>query len=73
MRYILIAGVLLLGAGCGNIVGPFKADTKRVDDPHFSIGEQQYWARDKLALPEESPWVVPPGQSRPGAWGVQPH
>ena len=71
MRYILIAGILLLGTGCQNIVGPFRADTKRVDDPCYSIPEQKRWARDKLALPEESPFVVPPGQTRPGVWGVQ--
>jgi hypothetical protein len=71
MRNILIAGILLLGAGCQNVVGPFRADTMRVDDPHYTIPEQKYWARDKLALPEESPAVVPPGQTRPGLWGVQ--
>jgi hypothetical protein len=73
MRCILIAGILLLGAGCQNIVGPFKGDTMRVDDPRYTIGEQERWGRAKLAMPEESPWVVPPGQTRPGVWGVQPH
>ena len=73
MRYILIAGILLATAGCANVVGPLRADTKRVDDPCYTIGEQQRWGRDKLALPEESPWIVPPGQTRPGAWGNQLH
>jgi hypothetical protein len=71
MRYILIAGILLLGAGCVNVDGPLKADTMRVDDPRYTIGEQQRWGRSKLALPEESPWIVPPGQTRPGYWGTQ--
>jgi hypothetical protein len=73
MRYILMAGILLLGAGCANVDGPFKADTKRVDDPRLTIGEQQRWGRSNLALPEESTWIAPPGQTRPGAWGVQMH
>ena len=73
MRYILIAGILLLAAGCQNVVGPFQADTMRVDDPRYTIGEQERWGRAKLAVPEESPWIVPPGQTRPGAWGNQQH
>ena len=75
MRYILIAGILLCLAGCQNVVGPFRAQTPmRVDDPGYTIAEQQRWGRDKLALPEESPWVVPPaGRPRPGVWGAPLH
>ena len=46
-----IMGILLLAAGCQNVVGPFRADTMRVDDPCYTIREQQRWGRDKLALP----------------------
>jgi hypothetical protein len=73
MRYILIAGILLALTGCRNVDGPFRADTMRVDDPCYTIGEQQRWARAKLSLPEESAWVLPPAQTRPGAWGTQLH
>jgi hypothetical protein len=72
MRYILTAGILLLVAGCQNVVGPFRAQTPmRVDDPGLTIAEQQRWGRDRLALPDESPWVLPPtGLPLPGQWGV---
>jgi hypothetical protein len=71
MRYILIAGVLLAAMGCRNVDGPFQANTMRVDDPCYTIGEQRRLARAKLSLPEDSTWVLPPGQTRPGAWGTQ--
>jgi hypothetical protein len=73
MRRILIVGILLLCAGCQNVVGPFRADSMRVDDPCLTMAEQQRWGRAKLALPEESSWIMPPGQTRPGAWGTQMH
>jgi hypothetical protein len=75
MRYIMIGGILLLLAGCQNVVGPFRAQSAmRVDDPSFTIAEQQRWGRDKLALPEESPFVLPPtGLPRPGVWGAPLH
>jgi hypothetical protein len=72
MRNILVAGILLLLAGCQNLVGPFQAQTPmRVDDPAYTIGEQQRWGRAKLALPDDSPMVLPPvGLPRPGSWGT---
>ena len=72
MRNILIAGILLLLAGCQNVVGPFQAqEPMRVDDPGYTIAEQQRWGRARLALPEESSWIAPPiGMPRPGQWGV---
>lgn len=73
MRYILIVGTLLLCAGCVNVVGPFQGDSRRVDDPCYTIGEQQRWGRALLALPETSNWVVPPAQTRPDVWGAPLH
>ena len=69
MRDILVLGILLLVAGCQNIDGPFRGDSMRVDDPCYTIGEQQRWGRAKLSLPESS-WNLPPGQNRPGTWGA---
>jgi hypothetical protein len=75
MRHILIAGVLLAVAGCRTVDGPLTPQTPiRVDDPSYTIGEQQRWGRAKLALPDDSPAVLPPtGIPRPGAWGVPLH
>jgi hypothetical protein len=72
MRYILIAGVLLLLAGCQT---PYRAQTSMTGaDPGFTITEQKRWARETLAQPDESPWVAPPtGLPRPGLWGVPLH
>ena len=75
MRNILIAGILLVLAGCENVVGPFRSkEPIRVDDPGYTIAEQQRWGRDRLALPDESRWTVPPtGLPRPGNWGTPLH
>lgn len=72
MRHILVVGILLLLTGCQNIVGPFQAqEPMRVDDPRYTIAEQQRRGRARLALPDESPQVLPPtGIPRPGVWGV---
>ena len=60
MRHILILGILCL-AGCQNTVGPFAArEPQRVDDPRISIPEQEARGRDRWAIPEESPRVLPP-------------
>jgi hypothetical protein len=60
MRRILILGLLCL-AGCQNTSGPFSPRSPlRVDDPRFSISEQESRSRDRYALPEESPRVAPP-------------
>ena len=75
MRNILIAGSLLIVAGCQNVVGPFQARAPmRVDDPALTIAEQQRWGRDRFAMPDESPWIAPPtGLPLPGQWGVPSH
>ena len=75
MRHILVVGILLALAGCQNVVGPFQAQKPmRVDDPCYTQAEQQKWGRAKLALPDDSPWVLPPtGLPRPGSWGAPQH
>ena len=61
MRRLGIAGTLLvLLAGCQNIVGPFQAKAPlRVDDPNVSLYEQQRRSRERLALPDDSGLVGP--------------
>ena len=75
MRYILIASVLLLLAGCENVVGPFRSSSpNRVYDSGYPLGTPQRSSRAQPALPDESPWTAPPtGIPRPGSWGVPPH
>jgi hypothetical protein len=59
MRRTLLL-VALLTAGCHNVIGPFDhRKPERVDDPGYSIGEQEREARARLALPEESRQVGP--------------
>ena len=60
MRRILILGILCL-AGCQSVTGPFAPRSpERVDDPRFSITEQQARGRDRYAIPDDSPKVGPP-------------
>jgi hypothetical protein len=56
MRRLVMIGVLLL-AGCQTIEGPRarRADPQRVDDPRLTISEQERRARERLALPDDSP------------------
>ena len=69
MHRLILAGILLV-AGCQNVAGPFAhREPKRGDDPLLSIGEQKRLGRDRLALPEDSPKIVPPTAARPGAPG----
>jgi hypothetical protein len=74
MRYILIASILLILAGCQNVVGPFRSPSpNRVLDSGYPAFEPQRSSRGKPALPDESPWTAPPtGIPSPGSWGV-PH
>jgi hypothetical protein len=52
---------LLCLAGCQNVIGPFAPRTpERVDDPHYSIAEQESRGRNRYALPDDSPRVAPP-------------
>lgn len=60
MRRLVILGVLCL-AGCANVRGPFQArEPQRVDDPRYSIPEQERRARAQLPLPQESRTIAPP-------------
>jgi hypothetical protein len=60
MRRILLLGILFCLAGCQNINGPFMPRPKeRVDDPRLSIAEQEMRARDRYAIPDNSPQVGP--------------
>jgi hypothetical protein len=61
MRRIFLTGVLLLLAGCQNVMGPRERRQipGPVDDPRLSIGEQERKGRDRLALPETDPSVGP--------------
>jgi hypothetical protein len=59
--------VLVCLAGCQNLVGPWRRTPTKVDDPRLSIAEQEALGRQHLALPEESPRLMPhSGIARPG-------
>jgi hypothetical protein len=59
MRALVFLGALLL-AGCQSVVGPFAhRKPERVDDPLLSIPEQEQRGRDRLALPEQSRYILP--------------
>lgn len=65
MRKLLLLGLLLL-AGCQNTVGPFGyRPPQRVDDPSLPIAEQQRRARDRYAIPDETPNLLPSTRSAP--------
>jgi hypothetical protein len=51
MRKLFLLGVLFL-AGCQSVVGPLGyRPPLRVDDPNYTIPEQERRGRDRLALP----------------------
>jgi hypothetical protein len=55
MRRVLLLGILCL-AGCQNVVGPFAPRTPmRVDAPGTPLAEQEAKARERWAIPDESP------------------
>jgi hypothetical protein len=63
MRRLIVVGMLCL-AGCQGFTGPFAPRSPvRVDDPRYSIREQESLARDRYAFPEQSPKVAPPAGS----------
>jgi hypothetical protein len=67
MRRALLLGLLLL-AGCKDVVGPFEArQPQRVDDPHYTIDEQERRGRDRLAYPSDS--GPPTGVQVPASYG----
>jgi len=54
MRRLLLLGVLLL-TGCSTTDGPFRRNrSERVDDPYYSVQEQQRRGRAGLSLPDET-------------------
>ena len=60
MRHILILGILCL-VGCQTVIGPFAPRSpERVDDPRYSIAEQEARGRDRYAIPDDSRKVGPP-------------
>jgi hypothetical protein len=64
MRRTLLVVLLLLG-GCRSVVGPFEhRSPQRVDDPLLTIPEQERRARDRLALPDQSPAAAIPLDSQ---------
>ena len=66
MHRLMMAGVLLL-AGCGttSVRGPFARSPDRVDDPYYSISEQERRGRERLSLPERSLDVAPRTEVNP--------
>jgi hypothetical protein len=72
MRKLVCLALLTL-AGCQNTAGPFQTRPSigRVDDPYYSIPEQQSRGRDRLALPDDFSGLAPqsgaaiPGQGYP--------
>jgi hypothetical protein len=68
MRKLCCLFGLLLLAGCQNVYGPFQSrPPMRVDDPHYSIPEQEMRGRDRLALPDDFSGLAPrSGAAIPG-------
>jgi hypothetical protein len=60
MRKLFCLGLLLV-VGCQNTAGPFAArpGIGRVDDPSYSIADQQSRGRDRLALPDDFSGLAP--------------
>ncbi len=60
MRRIIVAGLTFL-AGCQGVVGPAQRAclTDPIDHPCLTVPEQQQRARERLALPQDSPLVGP--------------
>lgn len=52
MRKLILLGIIFL-SGCQSVVGPFGyRPPQRVDDPNYSIPEQESRGRARLALPD---------------------
>ena len=59
MKRIVLAALVLV-AGCQNLVGPFRSrPPERVDDPLYTIAEQQRRGRARLALPDDQTTLAP--------------
>ena len=68
MRKLFLLALFLV-AGCQSTASPFQArPPMRVDDPCYSIGEQQSRGRDRLALPDDFSGLAPKtGAAIPGS------
>lgn len=56
MRRWLLLSLMLSGLiGCSNITGPIanRRSPERIDDPLYSIEEQERRGRERLSLPED--------------------
>jgi hypothetical protein len=58
MRRAFLAGFVFV-AGCQGWVLPFQRPPGPIDNPCLTVAEQQQRARDRLALPQDSPTVGP--------------
>ncbi len=59
MKRIALAALLLL-CGCHNLVGPFqRRSSERVDDPLYTIAEQQRRGRAWSATPDDQTTLAP--------------
>ena len=59
MKRLVLVAVLLL-AGCHSVVGPFqRRPSERVDDPLYTIAEQQRRGRAASALPDDQATLAP--------------
>jgi hypothetical protein len=61
MRKCFLVGIVML-AGCQGVVGPRERTRMKdpVDDPRYTITEQERRGRDRLAYPEHIPAAEPP-------------
>jgi hypothetical protein len=67
MRRLIVLTALVL-SGCQNVIGPREPrQPVRIDDPRVPIVEQERRGRDRLALPDSSPNLLPQtsGETRP--------
>ena len=66
MRHILLL-LVLVSAGCENLRGPLAPRPKgEVDDPRYSIQEQQIRGRDRIGLPDNTGVLPGEAGARPG-------
>jgi hypothetical protein len=73
MRKLILVGVLML-TGCQGIVGPFQVrKPERVDDPQYTIDEQQRRGRDRLAIPAQDVGPQSGVELPPNYGGRQPN
>jgi hypothetical protein len=67
MRRLILICMLAL-AGCQNVAGPFAArPPQRVDDPSYSIAEQERRGRDRMSIGDDTSGMPPSGMQPPGS------